>query len=638
LPHRLPIAHHRSAAATYATSLGLVTIALVVTPLVPSVLQKASFAFFFTAVAVSAALDGFLPGILTALLSALAVAGFLIEPVGAITWDDGVRLSAFLAVSTVIAALGERGLRGSRRERAQREWSDVTLQSIGDAVMVTDAQGCVLSMNRVAETLTGWRSAEAVGRPLHTVFRIVEQETREPIEDPASRVRVAGTVVGLANHTILIGRDGTETPIDDSGAPIWSDDGELVGVVLVFRDVADRRAAEREMAAILDREQLARHEAESANRAKDEFLATLSHELRTPLNAMLGWTQLLRERPSEDVELKHGLEIVERNVRRLARLIDDVLDVSRIVAGKLRLELEPVEIAGVIDAAVEVIRPDAERKRIDLHIHAAPDLTVLGDPLRLQQVLLNLLSNAVKFSPKASAIDVTARPDDSSVEIVVRDQGAGISADFLPFLFDRFRQEDSTSRRAHGGLGLGLAVVRHLVEMHGGRVEARSPGPGKGATFVVRLPLHHAGAVVAQRRIAAPSAIQRPSLMGARIVAVDDDPDARDLLERMLRKAGAEVQTASSADEAIALVRASTPDVLVSDLEMPDQDGFALVRRLREEGFADLPAVALTAYATAEHRIRALDAGFQLHVAKPLGQRELELVVAAAARWRPPAS
>jgi len=260
---------------------------------------------------------------------------------------------------------------------------------------------------------------------------------------------------------------------------------------------------------------------------------------------------------------------------------------------------------------------------------------VLGDPDRLQQVLCNLLSNAIKFSPQGAAIRVEAAARGEAVEIVVRDRGIGISPDFLPFLFDRFRQEDSSSHRTHGGLGLGLAIVRHLVQLHGGQVEARSPGTGRGAAFIVRLPLQQDRSLDAIRPGIVGTALEPISLSGLRIVAVDDDPDARDLLERMLRRAGAEVRITARPDEARGLVRTWRPHVLLSDLEMPGEDGFALVRRLRADGFAALPAIAVTAYAGPENRMQAIESGFQAHISKPLDQRQLERVIAAAARWRP---
>lgn len=382
-------------------------------------------------------------------------------------------------------------------------------------------------------------------------------------------------------------------------------------------------------------------EAREANRVKEEFLATLSHELRTPLTAMLGWTQLLRAGAPDPAEVSHGLEIIERNVRAQAKLIDDLLEVSRIVAGKLRLNLQPVVLPAVIGAALDVVRPTAENKGLTINTEIATETSVLlGDPDRLQQVVWNLLANAVKFTPAGGRISVVLQESNSTATITVRDSGQGIPTSFLPYLFDRFRQADSSSTRHYGGLGIGLALVRHLVELHGGRVTAESAGEGQGATFTVVLPLQSAYENPAHPAGASGGSVEGElrspdiSLIGLRVLVVDDEPDARDVLCRSLKSFGAEVHVAGSAYEALECLDKVMPDVLVADIGMPEMDGYSLIRCLRRlpahEGGA-VPAVALTAFVRDDDRKQALSAGFQLHAGKPITPRELATLVGSLA-------
>jgi PAS domain S-box-containing protein len=378
-------------------------------------------------------------------------------------------------------------------------------------------------------------------------------------------------------------------------------------------------------------------ESQAANRAKDEFLAVMSHELRTPLTAVLGWTQMLRSRKDDVGVREKGLEVIERNARSLAQLIEDVLDVSRILTGKLTLHRREVELVGVVQAAVEVVRPRAEQKGVALVVElAAGSATgpgqVLGDPGRLQQVFWNLLVNAVKFTPAGGRVEVRLERGETEWRVRVKDTGQGIRAEALPHLFERFWQADGSSTREHGGLGLGLAIVRHLAELHGGLVEAESAGPGQGATFTVRLPvpvlLPVPESVAAQVEGVAPLT----RLDGVRVLLVEDAPDARELLTLLLRERGAEVQAAASAREAMERLGAALPDVLVSDIGLPGEDGHSLLKRVREWAEAKdqwIPAIALTAYAGAEDARRAYRAGFQVHMAKPL---EPEALVASVAR------
>ena len=702
--------------------------------------------------------------------------------------------------------------RASRMEREDeaRQWLETTLRSIGDAVIATDAQGRVTFMNPVAERITGWSENDARGRPLDEVFSIFSEQTREPVENPVIKVLREGTIVGLANHTVLRARRGSETPIDDSGAPIRNQAGAIVGVVLVFRDVTHEKrdrarseflsragealvssidyeatlqtvtrlavptiadwcavdladgAATRQVAvahvdptkvdfarelgqryppdprattgapqvirtgkselyteipaglleaAAKDDEHLRmirvlrlesamvvalrsrgrifgamtfvyaesgrrytpedlgfaedfarraamaiensvalraaeearktehwlRSEAELASQSKDEFLATVSHELRTPLNAILGWTVTLRRRnPAEDVD--RALAVVERNARAQAKLIEDVLDVSRIISGKLSLNMGPTNVAAAVRAAIETVTPAAEAKQIVMTALVEDEsLTITADADRTQQVVWNLLSNAVKFTPKGGSVSVRVHRAGSDVHVRVTDTGEGIRSAVLPLIFEAFRQADASTTRRHGGLGLGLAIVKQLVVAHGGSVRAESEGPGRGATFVVELPARSAVPAVGRSPARATAqlgpllAATGPRIDGLRLLVVDDEQDALALVGEVLREHGAEVHVATSADEAFVKVRAVRPDVIVSDVGMPQVDGYTFIRKVRalapEDG-GRTPAVALTAYAGADDASRAFAAGYQMHVPKPVDPFHLATIVA----------
>ncbi|MES1244070.1 MAG: ATP-binding protein [Acidobacteriota bacterium] len=405
-------------------------------------------------------------------------------------------------------------------------------------------------------------------------------------------------------------------------------------------DAAQQALRERET--LLASEQAARQEAEVASRAKDEFLGLISHELRNPLNAILGWTRLLAGGQLDPVALVRAVDTIDRNAKLQARLIDDMLDVSRIVSGKLRLDAQPVDLTGVIHAAVDTSRSAADAKEIRLQIVLDFGAgVVLGDPVRLQQIVWNLLSNAIKFTPKNGRVQVQLERVSSHVEITVSDTGPGIDEDFLPHVFERFRQADSSASKKHGGLGIGLSIVRHLVEMHGGAVTAGNRVDPSGAVFTVRLPL------MAVKPLAEPADPQRvhpaaggsvsfdcpPELQGVKVLAVDDEADARHLLTAVLERCGAAVRTCSSAADVVATLEDFEPDVLVSDIGMPGEDGYALIRRVRaweaEGGRKPVPAVALTAYARVEDRLQALLAGYNMHVPKPVEPAELAIVIAS---------
>jgi PAS domain S-box-containing protein len=567
-------------------------------------------------------------------------------------------LAAVWLLSRSVAA--QRALH-ERELTDQREWFATTLGSIGDGVLATDPEGRIQFINPVTERLTGWTSAEAAGRPFAEVFRIVNEHTREAAENPIARSLREGLVVGLANHTLLLSRTGAETPIDDSAAPIQSPDGKTLGVVLVFRDVTERKQAEGERERLLERERQSRYAAESANRAKDSFLATASHELRTPLGVILGWTGILRAR-ADALTVARAAEIIERNARAQAKLVDDMLDISRIVSGKFHIEPVEIDPGRVVTAAVESLRPAADEKGVALEVAVEPPQgPIVADPDRLQQVVWNLLSNAIKFTPKGGRVRVTLRRVAERVRIEVHDEGAGISPERLPHVFERFWQADPSSTRRHRGLGLGLAIVRHLVEMHGGTVSAESRGEGYGSTFAVELPVGAApetstaaAAAAAAWRSAATGTgagtgagggaaplgdplLHRQALSGARILVVDDEVDGAEWVAELLRAAGAEVRAETSAPAALAALRAWRPDLLISDIGMPGEDGYSLMKRVRGLPAAEggqTVALALTAHARAEDRMRALSVGYQMHASKPIDPVEL-LIVSASLLNRP---
>ncbi len=416
-------------------------------------------------------------------------------------------------------------------------------------------------------------------------------------------------------------------------------------------EVAEHERTEERLRAVLEererllaREQAARAEAESASRLKDQFLAVVSHELRTPLTAISGWTNILREGQLDEKATAHALEIIERNARLQTQIIEDLLDVSRIITGKLCLEVQPINPGSFIEAAIDALRPAAEARGVSVKkVIGAGVGAIAGDPTRLQQVVWNLLSNAIKFTPPGGRVHVRIERAGSHVKLEVSDTGEGIGPEFLPHVFERFRQADMSTTRMHGGLGLGLAIVRHLVELHGGTVQARSGGAGHGSTFTVMIPLVGVYRRECDAKRDAPgaaevadAAAESPDrLDGVRVLVVDDQPDTRELLKAMLEGCGASVTVAASTEEALGLLAQNVPDVLVSDIAMPGEDGYELIRRVRalpRERGGRVPAAALTAYARTEDRLRAIKSGFQIHVPKPVELNELAAIVASLAR------
>ncbi|MEO6193658.1 MAG: response regulator [Thermoanaerobaculia bacterium] len=465
----------------------------------------------------------------------------------------------------------------------------------------------------------------------------LQQAVRNAIEKVALRRKVEESAAELAEANAALRRmyDDLEVLVEQRTAELSVANQELK------REIRVREWAEQERARLLVLEQAARKQAEEANRTKDEFLATLSHELRTPLNAILGWVQVLRTGKLDAAAGARALETIERNARSQAQLIADLLDVSRIITGKLRLDFKPVELRRIIDSALETVRPAADAKGILLDISIGPLASpVLGDADRLQQVIWNLLSNAIKFTPRAGRVEVRLREEGGNAVIRVSDSGIGIRPDFLPYVFDRFRQAEGSITRTHGGLGLGLSIVRHLIELHGGTAEVESAGEGEGAIFSVRLPLR---AELAEDDpldrtgigMTSPGLFSTPNLLaGVRVVVVEDEADTRELLALSLQQCGAEVAAFGSVPEALASFDLAVPDVLLSDIGVPGEDGYSLIRKVRAREPAlggKVPAAALTAYARAEDRLRALEAGYQTHLAKPVDPSELIATVARLA-------
>lgn len=511
--------------------------------------------------------------------------------------------------------------------------------------------------NDAACPILGPKHPQSLGQPIADCW----PERLDALAPLIQTTFAEGAATCLDDLPLMIARNGhlEETHFALVCSPLLDDTqaSGIGGVLATFTDIppaarsaqVDRKRYEDQLSEVrqrlettLEAERSARREAERLNRMKDEFLATLGHELRTPLNAIVGWSQLLSLGKTDQEDLAQGLDAIQRNARVQTQLIEDLLDMSRIVSGKVRLDVQKVNLTEIISAAVDVVKPAADAKGVRFSKVIDPQAgAVKGDPSRLQQVVWNLLSNAVKFTPAHGKVHILLEKVNANLEISVSDTGRGIKPEFLPHLFERFRQEDSSTTRKYGGLGLGLSIVKHLVEMHGGSVRARSAGKGKGATFTVSLPLAsiHDDDDLMLREHAGP---QKPepidtklaNLSGIRILVVDDEPDARQIIKRILTECNAQVQTAESADEALKIMADFHPNVLVSDIGMPESDGYDLIRKVRAlpaKSGGQTPAVALTAFARSEDRRRALLAGYQMHVAKPVEPAELLTVCASLA-------
>jgi PAS domain S-box-containing protein len=629
----------------------------------------------------------------------------------------------------------------------QQEWLRVTLSSIGDAVITTDTKGCVTFLNPVAEGLTGWTIAEASGVPLETVFKIVNEETRRTVENPATKALREGLIVGLANHTLLIAKDGTERPIDDSAAPIRNARGEIAGVVLVFRDVTERRAAEKALMEseerfrllvegtvdyaifmldpqgivtswnlgaerikgyeaheiigkhfscffpqdaiekgrpqeeldraretgrsedvgwrvrkdgsqfwanviltalrdeaghlkgfskitrdLTERQQLDRAKIQAEvmadlNRRKDEFLAMLSHELRNPLSPILNAVHLLRlQKPQDPIQLQ-AMAIIQRQVGHMKRLVDDLLEVARISTGRIRLQREHIDLRGVIERAVETVRSLIVQRKHQLSVTLPPEpIWLFADPTRLEQMIVNLLGNAAKYTQGPGRIWLTLQREGEEAVLRVRDTGVGIAPDFLPQLFDLFTQAERSSDRAEGGLGVGLAVVQRVAEIHGGKAEAHSAGLGQGSEFVVRLPI--ATPLTGQPARSVPSG--GPFLQPLRVLVVDDNKDTADSAAMLLRGAGHDVRVTYSGPAALEAAQAHKPDAVLLDLGLPEIDGYEVARRLRRNPhLKKVLLVALSGYGQEADRQRSHEAGFDVHLVKPVEMDKVQETLAA---------
>jgi len=526
---------------------------------------------------------------------------------------------------------------------ASERLANAILEQSAEPIIVCDVDGVIMRASGAARTIAGSRVLR------RHFFHAFPFQTAEDDEEHPVLAALRGNTTAGREMTLAVGGRPVQSFLC-TAAPLLDDTAKILGCVVALVDISDRKRIEAARSSLLDAERAARAsaehargEAEASSRAKDEFLATVSHELRTPLNAMLGWSQLLTNNTLPAEKLDHALEVIQRNVLAQSRLVEDLLDVSRIVSGQMRLDVQTVEPIRVVGAAIESAKPAIEAKHIHLEVDLDPNAgQVLGDATRVQQIIWNLLSNATKFTGKDGKITVRVARVGGSVEIVVSDTGQGIEAEFLPFVFDRFRQADGSFARRHGGLGLGLAIARHLVELHGGTIKVESAGPNCGSTFIVLLP--YAGSRNSPLPWAGsspvldfepPSRLAAPELRGIRVLVVDDDDDSRDLVVSILEKCEAVTFAASSAEQALSIIVRERPDVLVSDIGMPGMDGYELVRAVRalpDEHAQRVPAVAVTAYARQEDQRRALAEGFQLHVAKPIEPAAFALAVARLTR------
>ena len=523
----------------------------------------------------------------------------------------------------------------TERRQAQKAEAHLAaiVESSDDAIIGKNLNSIITSWNRGAERLFGYTAQEAIGQPV-TMLMQPERFNEEP--GILERIRRGESIDHY--ETVRRRKDGTLVQVSLSVSPITDANGTIVGASKIARDITERKQAEIEREQLLASERQALERAESEARMKDEFLAILSHELRTPLNAIFGWANILRT-SDDPLEIAEGLEVIERNARAQTKIIEDLLDMSRIISGKVRLDVQRVDLLSVINSAIETVKPTAAAKQIRLTSVLDPLAgPVSGDPARLQQILWNLLTNALKFTSKGGRVHVVLERVNSHLEISVHDTGSGIAPDFLPYVFDRFRQADASTTREQRGLGLGLAIVKNLTELHGGSVRAKSPGPDRGSTFSIALPMVMNIEADPNRRH--PRAVtqepegERLDLHGVRVLAVDDEADARHLIKRILSACGAQVETADSGAAALRFLRKTKPHVLIMDIGMPNEDGYesiGKVRQLKNEEGGKVPAIALTAFARSEDRRRAILNGFQMHIAKPVEPSELIAMVASLA-------
>jgi PAS domain S-box-containing protein len=657
----------RSLAMRYGVAVLAVAMASVVRALVDPVLgDYQPFAFFFVAIAIAASVGGIGPALLAIVLGYLVGDWLFTSPrheLSLLTFEPRVVVGclAFVIVGLMIAGIttGMRTAESRARERERdlaREVVDRAaaeqaerdsqarlagiIASATDAIITIDAEHRITMFNAAAESMFGCSAETIIGG---TLDRFIPERFRATHADHIRAFGATGVSsrqMGVERVLAALRASGEEFPMEARISQIEVSGEKLYTVII--RDITLRKRAEAERDELLVRERAARAEAETANRAKDGFLAMISHELRTPLSPILAWSRMLRQGKVDEEKTRRALDVIERSARTQAQLIEDMLDVSRIISGKLRMQVRPVPIQPVIEDAVETVRPAAEAKNVRLYVVLDTDVgPVLGDAERLQQVVWNLLFNAVKFTPKGGRVHVALERVNSHVEIAVADNGQGIRPETLPFIFERFRQGETGTARTHGGLGLGLAIVKHIVEAHGGTIHAESAGEGKGAVFTIKLPLAVARTADEPER-RHPTVVEAnvgvddryPSLEGVRVLVVDDEPHSNEVVSTLLGSCGAEIRVAVSAAQARELLGRWTPDVLVSDIGMPGEDGYEFIVKLRAQAgpVAQIPAVALTAYASRDDRIGLLSAGFQAHVPKPLDPLELVTVVANLAR------
>jgi PAS domain S-box-containing protein len=507
---------------------------------------------------------------------------------------------AFIALNEKIRELNAEIARRRMIEedlRTERETLQVTLSSIGDAVIVTDAEGTITFLNEVAESLVARTLSYARGRPLADVFRIVNEQDGLPVEDPVKKALRTAAVVGLANHTVIVRPDGSTVPIDDSAAPIRLGD-RIIGAVLIFRDISERRRSEQVL--------------RDADRRKDEFLATLAHELRNPLAPIRNAMRIISGQADPDAKVGKAKEVIERQLKHMVRLIDDLMDVSRITRGRLELHRERVDVAVAVNVAAETSQPYLDLKHHVLRIQTAQGVFVQADATRLAQVFANLLNNSARYSPPGSEISIKMATEGRNAVISVSDNGVGIAATMLPCIFDMFVQLEQKGQRE--GLGVGLTLVKQLVELHGGHVEASSPGEGQGSTFKVSLPLADAPPPEPPRE----SGVEAAQTHRARILVADDNRDAADTLSAILELDGHEVRTAYDGMQALQIAEKFAPQIALLDIGMPNLNGYQTARRIREQPWgSSIVLVALTGWGQEQDRRQATEAGFDRHLVKP---------------------
>ncbi|MEH2108741.1 hybrid sensor histidine kinase/response regulator [Nostoc sp.] len=548
---------------------------------------------------------------------------------------QAVRMIGVCMETTVCKQAEERTRELTTQVQEQANILNAILTASVDHIYIFNGKGCYQYVSRDGASVLGLKPQDIVGKtlpeldlPAELITQVDNQrqavmKTGQPIKDECKYV----TAEGVHYYEYIL-------------TPLRNIEQTIEGIITVCRDITDvydelrlRKLAEKERDRLLEREMKARKQAEIAHKVKDDFLAVLSHELRTPLNSVLGWSKMLRTRKFDEKTTNHALETIERNAKLQTQLIEDLLDVSRILQGKLNLNVSRVSLVMVVEAALETVRLAAQAKSIEIKTIFDPSLAqVMGDPNRLQQVVWNLFSNAVKFTPTGGRVGIRLMEADNQVQIQVSDTGKGISPDFLPYVFDYFRQSDGTTTRTFGGLGLGLAIVRKVVEMHGGKVQAESPGEEAGATFTVELPLLvRSEQVCGEENQSSPYALESSLLSDTQILVVDDEPDIRDLVTFILQDYGMQVTAVASAQEALQALSESIPDVLISDIGMPKTDGYMLMREVRsrspQQG-GHVPAIALTAYAGEMNQQQALAAGFQMHISKPVDPDALVKAIA----------